>query len=263
MNRKAVFFDIDGTLFATKIGIPKSTVDSIASLRKNGHLAFISSGRSRGNIDGKYDELGFDGYVAGGGSYVEIHDKVIKNILLSKEELDYLTDVFNKAKSVIIYEGPESLYYEEKDEDFIKALFEKYPDVWPISRFKVYNPDDKPNINKLCCELYPDSDVDLLNDELGDRYSLIIHAGNEYAELMPKGLVKSVGLKEVIDYFGIDREDSIAIGDSMNDMDMIEFAGCGVAMGNACDELKAIADYCTSSIENNGIAKALEYLGLI
>lgn len=262
MKRKAVFFDIDGTLFATKIGIPKSAENAIKKLRANGHLAFINSGRSRGNIDYRFDEIGFDGYIAGGGSYVEIENKIIKNILFSKEELKHLTKVFKKAVSNVIYEGPKRLYYPIEDKDAMQKLFNMYPDVWPIERFEIYN-NENAVVNKLCCQLYPNSDVELIKNELSDDYSLIIHARNEYAEAMPKGANKAIGIQEVLDYYQMDKEDTVAIGDSMNDMDMLEFTKTGVAMGNSCDELKEIADFCTKSIAHDGIEFALESLNLI
>lgn len=135
MKRKAVFIDIDGTLFASGIGIPKSASDAIRKLRRNGHLAFINTGRSRANIFDKYEKIGFDGYVAGCGAYIEIEEKIIKNILFNKEELKHLTNVFDEAVSSIIYEGPDSMYYQPKDEQRMFMLFERYPDVWPTERF--------------------------------------------------------------------------------------------------------------------------------
>lgn len=262
MNRKAVFIDIDGTLFATGIGIPQTAKQAIRKLRENGHLAFINTGRSRANIFDKYEEIGFDGYVAGCGAYVEINEKIIKNILFDKKELNHLTEVFDEATSNIIYEGPVNIYYQLKDKEKMLMLFKRFPDVWPTERFALYNPKDA-LVNKLCCQLYTNSDVELLKRELGDQYELIIHAGNEYAEAMPKGLSKSLGMSEVLEYYGLDKKDSIAIGDSINDMDMLEFSNFGIAMGNACDELKEIADFTTKSVADDGIEYALKTCGLI
>lgn len=130
------------------------------------------------------------------------------------------------------------------------------------SVFFPYNPQDA-LVNKLCCQLYENTNVDLLKRELDASYELIIHAGNEYAEAMPKGLTKSGGMDEVLKHYGMDRKDSIAIGDSINDMDMLEFSNFGIAMGNACDELKEIADFTTKNIQEDGIEHALKVCGLI
>lgn len=262
MNRKAIFIDIDGTLFATGIGIPESAKNAIRTLRKNGHLVFLNTGRSRANIFDKYEEIGFDGYIAGCGAYIEIENRVIKNILFDRKELDHLTEVFDKAISAIIYEGPVSMYYPMKDQKRMFQLFERYPDVWPTERFFPYDVNEAV-VNKLCCQLFEHSDVELLKEELSSPYELILHSGYEYAEAMPKGLSKSLGMSEVLDYYGLTREDSIAIGDSINDLDMLNFSHFGIAMGNACEELKKVADFTTKNIEDDGIEYALKAYGLL
>jgi hydroxymethylpyrimidine pyrophosphatase-like HAD family hydrolase len=70
-------------------------------------------------------------------------------------------------------------------------------------------------------------------------------------------------MRILLDAAGIRREDSVAIGDSANDLDMIRYAGAGIAVGNACDELKAAADWVSAPCGEGGIVRALEYLRLI
>jgi len=75
---------------------------------------------------------------------------------------------------------------------------------------------------------------------------------------MGKGASKLDAVKLVSKQFGIEKENIIAIGDNFNDQEMIAYAGLGIAMGNAPDEVKAIADYVTDTNNNDGVAKALE-----
>lgn len=77
-------------------------------------------------------------------------------------------------------------------------------------------------------------------------------------EVMKKGVNKKNALESVCSYLNIDKKEVIAIGDNENDLEMIGFAGLGIAMGNAIDSLKEIADYITDSYENDGVAKAIE-----
>ncbi|WAM32133.1 Cof-type HAD-IIB family hydrolase [Caldicellulosiruptor naganoensis] len=77
-------------------------------------------------------------------------------------------------------------------------------------------------------------------------------------EVMKKGVNKRKALEFVCSYLNIDKKEVMAIGDNENDLQMIEFAGLGVAMENAIDSLKEIADYITDSYENDGVAKAIE-----
>ncbi len=77
------------------------------------------------------------------------------------------------------------------------------------------------------------------------------------------GITKSYGMKQAAQYFGADREKIIAFGDGPNDLDMLQYAGIGVAMGNAVDHVKALADMVTGHINQNGIYCAMERIKLI
>ena len=79
-----------------------------------------------------------------------------------------------------------------------------------------------------------------------------------FYEGMAKGVSKSKSLARVCGELQIDPSEVMAFGDAQNDIDMLKFAGCGVAMGNACEELKAIADEVTLDNNHDGIAAALE-----
>lgn len=256
MSKKIFFFDIDDTLFNINVGVPKSAVNAIRKLRENGHLVFVNTGRSMGNIDPYVTDIGFDGYIAGCGSYIEINGEIKKNNLMTCDELDHVANVLHREKSVIIYEGPDYLYYDKQDEDTIKKFSEQYPEVWFKEKFKVFE-NGKSSVNKLCCTLPANSDNAYLNNELSEKYEFIIHADNIYAELMPKGSSKGLGIKEVVAYYNMSLENTVSFGDSRNDIDMIEVSGLGIAMGNSCEDLKNIANFCTKDLENDGIEYAL------
>ena len=74
---------------------------------------------------------------------------------------------------------------------------------------------------------------------------------------------KSAGIRRYLEEHGLDRSEIMAFGDGENDIDMLKFAGIGVAMGNSSDLVKAAADYVTDTIDNDGIEKALRHFGLI
>ena len=85
----------------------------------------------------------------------------------------------------------------------------------------------------------------------------------DFADILPEGGGKPNGLAEMLKHFGWIRDEAIAFGDGGNDVAMLEYAGIGVAMGNACDDAKAAADYVTTDIDKEGIAKALRHFGLV
>lgn len=110
--KTAVFFDIDGTLWDSQMQIPKSTIEAIHKLQENGNYAFICSGRSRATIRARelLEEIGFDGIVAGCGTYIEYNGEVIfERSLIPKRDcrsfnrirkLSYAGDLRGKTLSV-------------------------------------------------------------------------------------------------------------------------------------------------------------------
>ena len=98
--------------------------------------------------------------------------------------------------------------------------------------------------------------------EFADRLE-IVDRKKGYYEIMPKGYSKASGIRFLADALGVDMAQTVAVGDSSNDIPMLECAGVSIAMGNATDDVKALADYVTTDVEENGIENALRWLGAI
>ena len=100
-----------------------------------------------------------------------------------------------------------------------------------------------------------------LEKELKEKYAgklNIFRSEPFFLEIMPKGIDKAKVLRNFLPYLGITREEVICCGDGYNDKTMIEFAGLGVAMANARDEVKEVADYITASNDEDGIVKVVK-----
>lgn len=97
---------------------------------------------------------------------------------------------------------------------------------------------------------------------LKDDYDFMVH-GDVAMEVVPKGYSKASGIAFVCEKLGIDVKDTYAFGDSANDVDMLEFAGVGVAMGDGTDVAKEHADYVTRGLHEDGIYHALKHFALI
>ncbi len=114
--KKAVFFDIDGTLWNYQMQIPESTVLAIRKLRENGHYAFICSGRSRSNIQSpKLLGIGFDGVVASCGAHIDFHKETAYQVLLTEKQVTHALNVLKKYHMPVVLEGPEYVYVNESD----------------------------------------------------------------------------------------------------------------------------------------------------
>ena len=261
MRKKAVFFDIDGTLYSHELGVPESAVQGIKELKNNGHLAFISTGRTRAMISEELVNLGFDGVLAACGTYVEHEGNVVYNIDLKRETVEKAVDVFRKHKIFCILEGGNYLYMDD-DNSLDSGEFS-------INRLKnIFGEKIKPiigeehHVNKITCLLNKHSNFEEAYKSLEkDFYS--IHHNSKIVELVPKGFSKAKGIEEIIKYLGININDTYAFGDSANDIEMLRYVKYGIAMGNSSSEILKTVKYKTDNIENDGIYNGLKQFQLI
>ena len=253
--KKAVFFDIDGTLWDFHNQIPESTVTAIRTLRKNGHYAFICSGRSRAYI--RHPDLfavGFDGLVAGCGTHVELDGKRIYEKLIDRELAVHTVETVRSYGFRPILEGPEYIYMD--DADFGNDIYgQKSKRELGGQLVSIADHYGEWEINKLSCATN-DSDREGCFAALEEHYTYLIH-NSSVVECVPKGYTKATGMRKMCEALGIDRADTIAVGDSVNDLAMLEYAGVGIAMGNGSAEAKAAADYVTSELQNYCIYNAM------
>lgn len=260
--KKAVFFDIDGTLWDEKMQVPKTTIEAIHKLRENGNYAFICSGRSRATIRAKelLEDIGFDGIVAGCGTHIEYLGKVIFERNLSKEELAFLLPSLQKHHMPPVLEGRVYLYADEEafgEDPYISYLKKVVGENFlPLKSYA-----GKYEANKISAD-YTNGDMEGIKKELFDRYELIFHA-QKIVEILPKGYSKASGIKKMCEYLKIDGEDTYGFGDSANDVEMLRYVGHGIAMGNATEDAKEAANYVTTSLSEDGIMEGLKYFSLI
>ena len=259
--KKAVFFDIDGTIWNEKMQIPESTREALKKLKDNGHYAFLCTGRSRSNIRSpKLLELGFDGMVAACGTHIEFQGKKAFEILLTKEQLSHALNTLKKHDMPVVLEGPEYIYVDEaeftEDPYVIYLRQELGKDLRPITGTEGYK------VNKMSAAIGT-ADTEKFIRDLGDEFEVIVHEADAIVEIGRKGFSKATGIEKMCELLEIAREDTYAFGDSANDLEMLCFVAHGVAMGNGTKEAKEAAEYVTTAIDENGIRNGLLHYGLI
>lgn len=258
--KKAVFFDIDGTLWNEKMQIPQSTKKSIGALRATGNYAFLCSGRSKANIRTKeLLEIGFDGVVAACGTYIEYQGEKVFEELLSEGQISHALAVIEKYHMLAVLEGPRYLYVdagEFSDDPYVTYLKRELgKDVKSVAGNTEFE------INKLSIDL-KGADLDSVVNELEEQFHVIVH--NDWLiEILPKGYSKATGIERVCELLDIKQADTYAFGDSANDLEMLAYVAHGIAMGNASPETKQIAEFVTTDIMKNGIREGLKHYGLI
>ena len=258
--KKAVFFDVDGTLWNEQMQIPASATCAIRALRESGNYAFICSGRSRAAIcNEELLGIGFDGVVAACGAHVDFHGETVYEHLLTPRQAAYAISMVQKHHMLAVLEGPRYVYVNL--EDFGDDPYVIYLRKELGANVKTIAGTDTFEINKLSVDL-KGADMELVSREFGEEFDLIVH-NSWLAEILPKEHSKATGIKRVCEHLGIAREDTYAFGDSANDLDMLDFVAHGIAMGNGTAEAKHAAEYVTTDIMDNGIKNGLLHYGLI
>lgn len=265
MEKSAVFFDIDGTLWNYDKFIPDSTREAIKKLRENGHLAFICSGRARAFIQDKdLLSLGFDGIVCSCGCHIEIDGKLLYQKIIDKDFAQKTIEMIREYGFRPILEGPKYIYMDDDefdlDDQFGNILRRDVGDNLVSIGGDYYG---NWVINKMSCATDVEADKRIeCFEKLSKHYGIIAH--NEgVCELVPAGHNKATGMLKACELVGIDPANTYAFGDSENDIDMLEAAAHGVAMGNGTDRAKAAANYVTTAFDEDGIYKGLKHFGLI
>ena len=260
--KKAVFFDIDGTLWDHHMKIPESTVEAIHRLRENGNYAFICSGRSRAAIRAKelLEGVGFDGILAACGTYIEYKGEIVYNRELSKEETEELFSCFQKQRTPIVLEGKQYLYADMNDfgdNTYILNLKKSLGEGFQPLDVHAGNY----HTNKMTA-YFTKGDIEAVKRDLNNHFDLIFHTTQVF-EIVPKGYSKAKGIQWICEYLKIPREDTYAFGDSVNDLEMLSHVRHGIAMGNGTDIAKKAADYITADLWDDGIMQGLKHFSLI
>ena len=262
MMSKLIFFDIDGTLWDDNMQIPESTKLAFKRLRKKGHRLFICSGRARSNIhDEELLGLGFDGLIASCGNHIEMDGKIVYENILSDELTKQVVELTNECYLPVVLEGPDYHWidvYGFDEDPFVEYLFKDMGKA--AIPLHGYTPDMR--INKFSADVLERTDYERVKKELGEAFDFIEHEAN-VIEAVPKGTSKATGIKWLCDYLGVSVEDTYAVGDSVNDLDMLNFVGHSIAMGNGTNVAKDAAEFVTKDIHEDGILYAMEHYGLI
>ncbi len=262
MNPKIIFFDIDGTLWDEEMTIPESTKLAIMKAKRNGHKLFLCSGRAKGNIyTQELLNLEFDGIIASCGNYIEMNGQVLYEYLLSEKQLQTIIDVTERNRMPIVIEGAKKHWISEEgfDKDpYVESLFRDLGEDAVI--LNGYSKDIV--ANKFSAVINPDTNYQTIKKTLQDEFDFLEHVEN-IVEVIPKGTSKGSGIQWLCEKLGIPLDDAYAFGDSVNDLDMLKTVGHGIAMGNASEPAKSVAEYVTDDIHKDGIYNALIYYGLI
>lgn len=246
----AVFLDIDGTLISDSFVISEDNLKAIADARARGHMVFINTGRSWGNIpDVLHEQFDLDGIISGSGAMITMNGEHVFKSCMSENLIRRVMEfIFSNRQYWAIFEGFNNVYSIPNDVRE-KRNYENAVNS-PAESKKICSEDEIQVI--AMGKIVPDEFKELFKDDL------TVFQFDTYADCVIKGLNKAKGIEKVLELTGINKENTIAIGDSNNDYDMLDFAGIGVAMANSQQRILDMADYITASAKESGVARAIE-----
>ncbi|MBS9361701.1 Cof-type HAD-IIB family hydrolase [Listeria welshimeri] len=281
MTKKVIFVDVDGTLVNDDGLVPDSARTAITKARDNGHQVYLCTGRSKPELYESILSIGFDGIIGAGGGYVEVDEKIIYHKKVADEDVVHMVDFFNEKQLDFYLESNGGLFASQNLEAHLDKLI--YGDVEndPIAREKkVNNPHPfmesltygetnlyRTDVNKACFLENKAVPFEEIKNEFSGKFE-VMHCtvpifGDDSGELMVPNIHKATAIELLLKYIGRNKKDTIGIGDGMNDAEMLTYCETGIAMGNAKEALKLLANEVTASVDEDGLYVSFEKHGLL
>ncbi|MFJ8645214.1 HAD family hydrolase [Streptomyces sp. NPDC093546] len=259
---KLVATDLDGTLLRSDESISARTRDALAAVTAAGAAHIVVTGRAVPWTRHILDDLGYDGLAVCGQGAQVYHagehrlltsvtlDRQLAGLALSKLEAEVGPLALAASRDGLDGEVLVGPGYRVQEGPLPYVAYDDLTEVWsaPLTKVYIQHP-----------ELDDDALARAARETVGGLVDVVM-AGPGVVEILPLGLSKATGLSLAARRLGVKAADTIAFGDMPNDIPMFAWAAHGVAMANAHEDLKAVADEITASNEADGIAVTLEAL---
>ena len=258
---KLIASDIDGTLVRDGSNeINPELYDVILKLREKGIQFAVASGRQWASVESIFDpikEKVF--YLSDNGAYVGCHGRsLFINPIERQTIMDMIQDVRKVQGLEVMISGPDVVYLETKDQEFVDWLVNGY-------KFRVKQVEDLTAVDSefIKISVYRKNDVEShtrgFREKYGDRLKMTI-SGDMWLDCMKPGINKGQAIKLLQDSLEIKPEETMAFGDQLNDIEMLKQAYYSFAVGNARKEVKEAARFQADTNVNDGVLKILKLL---
>lgn len=273
--RRAIFLDVDGT-YAHRGEVPAAHASVVRAARSAGHAVLLCTGRPKAMLPARILEAGFDGVVASAGGYVEIDGEVLTDLRFPAPLAARAVAVLVTHDVAFILEAPDALYGPPGVDRRLAALLAGHLRSGPgatqegprdiLDRLTMSDDLTRTSFGKIT---YFGSPIPLaaLRDEIGGPLGVLPSSipgmGDSAGELYLAGVHKAVGMRVAAQRLGVAREDVVAFGDGLNDLEMLAEAGIAVAIEGSDPRLLAVADRVAARPEHEGLVDAFRALGLL
>ena len=276
---KFLFFDIDGTLVGKSKVVTDKTKWAIQQAQKNGHKAFLCTGRAPTSIVGDIKTIGFDGLICSAGGFVIIDDQYIFENFINQYVLSEVMTLFINNHVLFTLETKHAIYEtpgvteffirkhqnETEDNLELRRFFElrrQGENRLPIKDFDIL----KTGVTKVCFVAIHKEDFMKCIPFLEEFFNIVIFSKEDdefiNGEIIIKNCTKADGILKVINYYHGQMKDTIGFGDSMNDYQMLEEVHTSVVYENAPEQIKRLGQYFFKDPDQDGIYEVMKELNL-
>ena len=273
-----IFLDVDGTLVDYEGRLPNSAVDAIRQARAVGHRVYLSTGRSRAEVYDELWDIGLDGLIGANGGYVEDAGEVVLHQHLTAEQCRSVVDWLHERGLEFYLESNAGLFASEKFEAAGEPVMRRYVagkgdphaatitvrEAFPEMIFggELYR-DDVNKVSYILGSMADHHEATAAFPELkpgtwGGRGAEAL-----FGDLGVAGISKAHAVDALLTHLLADRSETIAFGDAAVDIPMLEYCAIAVAMGNSSPDVLAVADLVTYDVNDDGLRRAFERLGLL
>lgn len=257
--KKALFFDVDGTLLDRNGHIPESTVQALKRTRECGNLIFINSGRIRPLARFVENFVRFDGFLCGCGTEIIVGETCIYRYEISKETVSAIREDCVHFDMDLLLEGTEGIWISpelrnEHVRHVARNVRQQGGEVPPACRGNF-------PVSKFCMQRADSGRCPELEKKYGEAFHMMFERG--FYECVPRGHDKAHAIQRTLEYLNIPPEDAYAFGDGLNDLEALRIVPHAVVMGEHAKELEPYAELITKRLEDGGIAYALDHLRLL
>lgn len=271
---RAVFLDVDGT-YADHGVVPEGHVRAVRAARQAGHKVLLCTGRPLSMLPDSITGAGFDGVVASAGAYVEIAGEVLVDKVFPADLAERTIAALDAHNAVYILEAQKSLHVPVAAKERLRAIIEGHfkpvpggPSSGASAILDSISPRENGEDTAFAKISVFDSPVAMaqLVAEIGDGIAVVENSiakeGQHAGELYQRGISKADGVAAAIAHLGIAQEDTIAVGDGENDLEMLAFAGVGVAIEGSSPQLIALAELTAAPPQQEGLVAVFAKLGI-
>ena len=260
LQKKALFFDIDGTLVGKRGFVPDSTMRALFRARELGNLVFINTGRTYKLALCAAKRFETDGLLCGCGTEVTIGGRSLYEYIVPSKRVEDLKRDCRLMAFDLCLEGHDGVGYSEnlrtpeakRLADFTDREGALFKDGF----------DHEFEVNKFCIQADKKTDLGAFKEEYSTDFD-IIDRGGGFFECVPKGHSKATAIEYVLKHFDIPADRAYAFGDSTNDISMLKAVPHAVIMGDHDKETEKYADFITKRLEDDGIEYAMKSLKII